>query len=257
MKKYIRCLLLGLNDLKAFKMNFILSFISVPLRIVIVYYFWNNLLTDTAPGGFTGIGVVFYFICIQLLSIVYQPAYFVTYDLFTEINNGVIISWILRPISYLKMNFFNKVGRFLPRFLIIGLIFSVSVFYGGIYVYLTGLIAVINSFILLYLLQFIIGSLTLRIKNVLSFRDNMMDLLFIFGGSLIPIDLLPEVVTKVVSYTPLPLIFYLPSKIFSASALSSDIYFLVVMQFVWVCIFYIIAELLWKKLIINSIRQGG
>ncbi|WDV46685.1 ABC-2 family transporter protein [Clostridiaceae bacterium M8S5] len=260
MKKYIMSMKLSIKDNSMFKMDYFLSFVSMPIEILIIYLFWRNSLPKSNSIGYTLNTLVIYFVFFQTLQIAYVSAMFVAYELWTKINDGTIIVWLIRPISYPLYVFANKMAIFLPKFIVsLSVIISVLFFLGyriktGIL--LLGILSAILGYIILFGIQYVIGSLTYYMKKVISFRDAVISSLFLIGGFVLPVDFMPIALQKVAYFTPMPYIYYVPSKIFCGESKMSDILFQILIQFVWVMALLAGITILWR-VSTNNIEQGS
>lgn len=261
MKKYLKTIKLSIIDENAFKMNYYLSFISIPIQIFIIYFFWQKGLGTSEIKGFNLTSIILYFIFMKLLQICYQSAMFVTYELWNEINNGTIILWLVRPIFYPIYMLSKKIGIFIIR-IISSLFFIHIVLYClnmniSISKIILGFLSSILGYTILYEIQFLIGSLTFWIKNVLTLRDTIIDVLMLIGGLIIPIDFMPSLIRNISLFTPMPSIYYFPTIILINKAIDIlEIYEILFIQGCWITILTILINIAWKLGSCN-IEQGS
>lgn len=110
----------------------------------------------------------------------------------------------------------------------------------------------------LFWLHFIIGTLTFYLGNVLTLRDNIMNLTTLLGGGLLPLAMLPGVVQALAGYTPMPSVYYIPARIFSDASLSGDVTAtLMRTQAGWAAALAVIAWVVWKISLRKYSPQGG
>lgn len=261
MKKYLNTIKLSIKDESLFKMDFLLGFIAIPIQLYIIYYFWKQGLGDNKINNFTLNTIILYFLFIQLLQISYTSAMYVTYELWNEINNGTIIVWLFRPIYYPLYTFSKKIGKFLLNiticlFIIIAL-FLLFNFKIAIINILFVFISALLGYIILFEIQYIIGSLTFWMENVITFRDVIIDILMLIGGLIIPLDFMPSIIQKISFLTPMPSIYYYPTKILTDNIVDINQFLNIIKaQLIWVLILGITIKILWKKGSYN-IEQGS
>ncbi|MDL2248351.1 ABC-2 family transporter protein [Tyzzerella sp. OttesenSCG-928-J15] len=258
MNKYLTIINMSIKDEKIFKVNYYLSFASVPIQIFISYFFWKYALNSNDVNGFTLINIILYFIFMKLLQIAYQPAMYTTYDLWNDINTGTIIVWLFKPISYPLYIFSKKLYRFFVS-LIPSLIITFVAFYlvnlnVNVHNFLIGGISSILGFIILYEIQFLIGCLTFWLKNVITLRDTIMDILKLIGGLIIPLDFMPRTIQRISLYTPMSNIYYFPVKILIGN--TNSINLMILSQVIWITLFAVAIKIIWKKGSYN-IEQGS
>lgn len=92
MKKYIRLFKTGILNSSAFKMDFYFGFITIPIQVIISWYFWKYANLENVGRGFTLNSIVLYFLIVNILSIIYSPAMYVCYESMELINSGNIIT---------------------------------------------------------------------------------------------------------------------------------------------------------------------
>ena len=112
MKKYIKLFKTGILNSSAFKMDFYFGFITIPIQVIISWYFWKYANLENVGREFTLNSIVLYFLIVNILSIIYSPAMYVCYESMELINSGNIITWMTRPIDIRLLKLFEKVGNF-------------------------------------------------------------------------------------------------------------------------------------------------
>ncbi len=250
MRKYFTTLRLSLIDDSLFKLNYYLSFISIPIQLSIIYFFWKVGLGEGSIKGFSLSKMVLYFLFVRLLQIVYQPAMYTTYELWNEINKGTIIVWILRPISYPLYMLSKKFGIFVVRILSSLIVINFLLYFLGWQVVFKdiglGVLSSMMGYIILYEIQFFIGALTFWLKNIISLRDTVMDMMALLGGMVIPLDFFPDTLKSFSLLSPMASIYYYPAKILAGGIDKGlDFYKIFSIQFIWLVFFALIIGFVW------------
>ncbi len=260
MKKYLKTLRLSLLDAHVFQLEFFLSFISIPVQLLVTYFFWQGVNLSGSKQVIQVDDLLAYYFLLQILQISFSSAMYVTYELWEDINSGKIISWLTRPIYYPLYTFAKKVPAFLLSLLtslciLVG-VFQIFKFNWSASSLILGFVSSSLGFILLFQIQYIIGTLTFWLKKVLMLRDAILSFLFLLGGFVLPIDLTPKIIQDISFYTPTPYVYYLPAKIFSGGA---DINRITGFggQLFWVIFFQILLMWLWKKGTRDKVSQGA
>lgn len=78
-----------------------------------------------------------------------------------------------------------------------------------------------------------------------------------FSGAIFPIDILPDVLQKIISYTPFPLLMFFPLKILLEQTSPQEILKGFALIIFWTVIAYLLARYLWKKGSKNYGAYGG
>ncbi|MDY3947082.1 MAG: ABC-2 family transporter protein [Ezakiella sp.] len=257
MNKYLRVLAMGIKDRKAFRSNYYLGFISIPIQILIVYYFWKYANINNDLAVFSLNSITLYFIAINLLELSYIPAMYICYEVWESINNGGFITWLARPVDYIALKFFEKFGVFIlnliPSIIIYNLI-AIVMFKIEFIILVYGLLSSILGFILLFLLQMLLGLCSFWLKKTLTLRDLVFEIFELLGGSMIPVDYFPNIIKTVSIYSPFAYIYYAPAKILSG--VQTDNSKILLLQIFWIAILTIICKVI-LKLGMHKVSQGG
>ncbi|MDO5716475.1 MAG: ABC-2 family transporter protein [Tissierellia bacterium] len=249
-KVYVRLLTIGIKEEKVFGINFMFSFLTLPLQALISYYLWKKGMGEAAIRNFTMNTMVIYFFLQTILMISYEGAMMTAYEVNTDISTGKILSLLLKPISYPLMLFFKKIGFFFLR-IFVGYT-SVLVFAAilgetlhSINIIYSLLFAAI-SFTLLFQIQMIIGLLAFRFKNIILLRDFVMDILWILGGVVIPLDFFPKALSSVLSWTVIPLIHYMPGKLLVNPFMTKELLIVFLSGVLRIVLYSFVIKLIWK-----------
>ncbi len=169
------------------------------------------------------------------------------------IVSGELNSIIVKPISFLYFNFFTYLGEvvlrgaiytstlfFLSLFLKNNFLFSFNlekIFYFFLFLFL----AILIEFLFFY----IIGLSSFWLGLIWGFSFAMTLIVNFFEGSVVPLDLLPDIVLKISDYLPFKYILFVPISIFLGKIDLSFGLFLV--PCLWVIILYFLSIFMLKK----------
>lgn len=202
-----------------------------------------------------------YFLCyyglVALVAEAISPAQYVAHKIMTDIVSGEIAVHLVRPYYYPGTLYAGYLGECLPK-----VVFHM-LFVAGVQIYLLGGvsplalilggIACIQGFSIFFLIQALIGCLTVWIKDITRIRDVIFSVLLLLGGRLIPVEYLLKGLRRIVVYTPIVHVYDTPMRIFLGNA--SSIALLV--QFVWVVLLGGACALLFRFQVRKRIEMGG
>ncbi|WP_392485940.1 ABC-2 family transporter protein [Haloimpatiens sp. FM7315] len=261
MKKYFTAVVLSLKDYKYFSLDFFYGLLAIPIQVCVIYLFWKYSLNNTKILSYTASSLGKYFIYTNVLQLSFLPAMFVTYETWDSINKGEISLWIVKPLNYPLYIFSKKFGNFIFKFIIcmfvfsgIEIIFKLNFSYKSL---ILGIVLSILGFIILFQIQFLIGICTFWVGKVLTLRDNIMNLTFLFGGQLLPINMLPRIISNISKYLPMQYIYYLPANVLSNNFSINEISFYIKIEVIWIIIFFIATNILWNLGIKRYSPNGG
>ena len=99
-----------------------------------------------------------------------------------------------------------------------------------------------------------IAFFTTYIFGMLMAKDALLSFL---TGQLIPISLFPLGVQKVFEYLPFSSMVYTPVMIYLGKYTGQELVFVLVRQFVWVVLLYILGSIIWNKVTKRLVVLGG
>lgn len=262
MSKYVTAFKLKLSDLRAFPADFYTGFLAMPLQIGVVYFFWRNSLGTGEVNGITASGLGAYFVSLQVLRLAMEPGLVVTWELWRDINRGNLTVWLARPLYYPAYVFAQKLSEFLVKSTIgvVAVLMPVLVLtrYITLSRLLWGYISGLLGLAVLFLLHFLIGSLTVFVGNVLTLRDNIINFTTLFGGGLLPLSMMPRFLQTIAAHTPMPSVYYVPARILSDPRLSrAAMLALFREQCLWIGILGFAVTLIWRAALKHFNPQGG
>lgn len=242
---------LKLKEEKLFKINYIFLFIQLLIQSIIYYLFFSSFI-DKEAMDFRQ--VVFYYISINFIFVSMEGAFYFAYEIMMSLQNGVLSTFMVKPFSFVKYKYFEKIGK-----VILVLIFNLTIIslisliiFNGINI-LNTIIAFfvsIFSFTILFFIQGIIGCFTYFFLDITRFRDVIYSILLIFGGKVLPIYLMPKKLISIIKYTPIPYIFDLPANILRNDYTVNALGF----QFLWVILLGLIFILMYRFFIYKNIE---
>ncbi|MBD5534478.1 MAG: hypothetical protein HDQ99_02215 [Lachnospiraceae bacterium] len=202
-----------------------------------------------------------YFLCyyglIALVAEAISPAQYVAHKMMTDILSGEIAVHLVRPYHYLGTLYAGYLGECIPK------VMFHMLFVSGVQIYLLGEvslltlilggIACIQGFSIFFLIQALIGCLTVWIKDITRIRDVIFSLLLLLGGRLIPVEYLLQSLQRIVAYTPIVHVYDTPMRIF----LGNVSWLALLLQFVWVIVLGGACVLLFRFQVRKRIEMGG
>lgn len=82
-------------------------------------------------------------------------------------------------------------------------------------------------------------------------------LLAFLTGQLIPISFFPEILQNIFQYLPFSSMIYTPVMIYLGKYTGQTLYFMLLRQFIWVILLYVLGSLIWKKVTKRLVVLGG
>lgn len=175
----------------------------------------------------------------------------VEFSISSDIKNGKFMYRLLAPISIPKQYFISDLTKkfvrlitfLLPLLLINAVLNKNKIMNFSTSYKLLWFLAI--ALILGFLISFLIGILSFFLVEIWGINSIKNLAITIFTGAVIPLDIFPEAVKKVMEYLPFPYLSYYPTL--AASGGIKDINRSVLCGLIWIVLFIIIDVLVWKK----------
>ena len=258
-----------LSELKmTFKSNFVYRFdlivgiLATFLQVVIYLAIWESLYNGQSQID----GVSFEMVTTNFvigLAIVFS--YNISdLDIQNKLKDGSIANEFLKPEDFKKVLFSRNLGNilfkiltnFFPAF-ILSLIFYDVYLQTNLFYILLFFLSLIFGLIIYWCISMIVQLSAFWIWNVWSISTIKNVLVSIFSGALIPIWFMPEVIKKIVEFTPFYSIYYSPLQIYFGNMTDLNILYTFINQVCWIALLLTIINIMWyfgkKRVII----QGG
>ncbi|MFA4930785.1 MAG: ABC-2 family transporter protein [Patescibacteria group bacterium] len=252
-KKYRRLFINSWQATMAFRENFFVQLLMRALGFFIVIYLWRAVYAQSGDiAGFTYKELLTYFLVVEVFR------HFMSHETFQDIQEDVregrIASWLVLPLDSLYVYFSTNLSRNIVALLfyivpVTILIVGTDYFVGpaNVWYFLLmvgmGIIGLFTSMFLYTLFGSIsfwtveTGSIIWAINFIISF----------FAGKMIPIQFLPEVVGRIINYSPLVVFFNLPASIYLGKYSYAEIGIQFAVQAGWMVVIYFILRWVWMK----------
>lgn len=223
MKKYFITFKNSIQTNLAYRFNTLASFFSESITLVILLYLWASIYRQGGQiGTYSLAGLLTYFILSRFVALI------TLYDdtakkMNEEIAEGGAINYFLKPINYLHNEFAYKLGTVSYRLALYSLIsaliliFAQLISLGRLY---SGLPAVFYFLALLFigitvnfLIFFIVGLLSFFLDYINGLNFMMFNLISLFSGNIIPLDLFPPYLASVSGFLPFKYLVFVPISV--------------------------------------------
>lgn len=255
MKKYLTVFGLSFENEFVYRFNFIIWRIRNVLRILMTFFLWNSVFsTNNVAFGYNKEQIIAYVFLVLLVStfVTASPS---NENIGSEIANGDLSNYLVKPISYLGywltrdwssklLNMLFAIGEITALYLI----FKPHLEIPTLAALLLGVLVVIFSTILHFFIT--------KIFVLVSFwtPENTWGLMFVFlvflevlSGGIFPLDVLPKNIYSLIMLTPFPYLTYFPVGVLIGKFSSPDIIKFSLIGIVWIAISYIATTIIWKR----------
>jgi ABC-2 type transport system permease protein len=256
MKKYLTVFAIDWQNQFTYRLNFILWRLRNILRLLMVYFLWNGIFTtNKVIAGYSRPEMLTYvFLVLAAVAIVLSAPS--ADNVGGEIASGDLSNFLVKPVSYIRYWFIRDLSSKL-----LNLSFSVVeatilwlllrpeiVFPTQPLIWL----AVIFSLGLAIPIYYFLG-ICARFVSFWAPEDTwglgFLVLIFveIFSGMIFPLDILPEILQRLIQLTPFPYLIYYPIAIFLGKFQGWELIRILAQTAIWSLLMYKFCEFTWKK----------
>lgn len=256
MKRHFR--ILALQFVYAFELrsrSFVWFLVALFNPILLLVY-WKAVFSQHG-GAFGGLGdaqITSYYLLLVIIGAMLEAH--IEEDVGkVDIQQGGLVRYLLKPFSYLEYQFLSEIpwrviqGSFGLLVLLCILFFTniplalshtTSVIFMGIIVGLLG-------FGVSFMFKMILGILAFWFTDYSGLATLIEIITLIFAGFLMPIEFFPSVVHMIAVYLPFAYVIYFPIRVIQGVVLMNDIVNIVLMQIMWIVVFFITYKVLWLR----------
>lgn len=207
----------------AYKLNFIMWRVRNVLQFLVAFFLWTTIFSDPnrIVFGYDQSRILTYIFGLIIIRAIVLSSRSI--DIAGEMSQGLLTNYLLKPISYIKYWFTRDISS-----KALNLAFSVvevTTLYFVLkpnfflqtnpLIFLIFLVSLAIAVVLFFLLMFVSNLLPLWLPEQ---PWSMTFLLFIFadffGGGILPLDILPSYIVKILYLTPFPYLLFIPVEIY-------------------------------------------
>lgn len=261
----------ALNEMKrsfAYKGSFYLFILADIFAVFINYYLWMAIYGSTDSGvigGFSQGEMVIYVFMTHITSSVAMVG--VASEIGKNIMDGSIANNLIKPIDYRFSMISTAFGQVIYRFIVPSLFIWI-----GLEIYcmnslgmepvsvsriLIYILSTVMSFFIYVLFDFCFGLLAFVTTYMFGLQIMKFSILAFLTGQLIPLNLFPDVLQKILDVLPFSSMTYVPVMIYLGKYDTNEMIFVLGRQAVWVILLYVLGSLLWKKVTKKMVVLGG
>ena len=265
MKIYRKYFLNVIRQGLSYRFNYFMRVVGSVVTLIVQYYIWKALLGNTsAPTSYGSIGFeqMLTYIVISSIMRVFMRCNLIN-SIDDKVRTGNIALDLIKPVNLKTLFFFDLLGETLFQmiFLLVPTMLIAICFWNFSFPPIERiavfLVALSGSFMLYFLICYIIGILAFWFTQVWVLGRVLNDVVSFFSGALIPLWFFPDKLRRISEILPFQHIYFSPISIFTGTANGSDIMKILFMQWVWILIFYCIGKMIWNYAVQKITVLGG
>ena len=258
----------GVQELIAYRANFICHFIGNIMSAFIMFFVWKAVFLSSDSSTFMGFTmedmVVYLFITFLTDYMTYSDGAFVVGE---EIKDGSIAMRMIRPCSFEMCFLFQEIGSRLvcAAMIFVPIVAGVEIYryaiMGAVRFDIVSFLIYLFSMLLAYMINFYFnvcyGFLAFFFKNLWG-TELMKDTLVSFlSGGMIPLAFLPAGLATVLNYLPFASLRYTPVMIYMGMYTAGEIAWRIGLQVFWLLVMIGVSKLIWNSAMKHLSVQGG
>src|SRR6266403_1495668 len=245
MKKYWHVLNIGIQNNLTYRFNFLARTLFGSIPLLAILYLWQTIYSGNGTGSTVGAYSLAQMISYYLLVTVVDALTSKKEDdwqIATDIKDGNISQFLLKPIDYLTYRFCLFVSGRLTYLAVAAVPLALFILYFHKYFVLPADFTTLGCFLLstslTALLQFFMSytmaMLAFWVLEVSTFIFILFAFEYIASGHLFPVDILPRYLERLLYFTPFPYQLYFPISIYMGKAAGQDLFLGLMAQLFWV-----------------------
>jgi ABC-2 type transport system permease protein len=265
-RKYLHVLNIGIQNQLVYRANFLFRACFGLLPLFATISLWRTVYAgkEGSVGGYTLAQMISYYLVVTIVDM-FTAVSEDDWQIAADIREGNISQFLLKPIDYLKYRLcLFLAGRaiytavaLVPTVLFILLQREYFVAPADLATVGWFMLSIVMTALLQFFMSYAMALLAFWVLEVSTFIFILFAFEYIAGGHLFPLDILPPLLAKVLSFTPFPYQLYFPVSIYVGKATGVALYQGMVIQFLWVVAAYLFARFMWARGIRKYSAVGG
>lgn len=242
------------KEWSVYRTHMAVTLFVVPAAVLTQVAIWTAVFSTTKSlAGYSLSGILLYYGVITIID--HFTFDFADWNLQHLITSGDFLTFMLRPVNHIYYAFCQKIGHrtlavfieIIPLFLIIKFGFNINISPDNLG---WALISIALGSILAFLINYCIGITAFWLTRTNGLSRTLGFIKFFCAGAILPLDIFPEPVQKILFYLPFQYIGYVPARVYMGSyelaGKTISIPHVVSLQAVFVIITYVVYRLLWR-----------
>lgn len=262
---YVKYLMNVIKRGLTYRFEYFMKVVGNVVAIIVQYYIWKALLSaepvQTVYGDIGFGHMVTYIVVSGIMRIFMRCSLIGNID--NKVKTGNIALDLVKPVNLKTLFLCDLLGESLyhmfflsvPTMLLAGCLWEF--YFPPLERVIIFTVSLINSFLLYFLICYIIGILAFWITQVWVLGRVLNDIISIFSGAIIPLWFFPNELRELSVILPFQYIYFSPISIFVGIVTYSEIIVILFMQWIWIMVFYCIGKIVWGLAVKKITIQGG
>lgn len=262
MRTYLEFAIKKFQNKMTYRLEFFMGIVNTVISIIVYLCIYKALYNGRAEVD----GITFGMVATNFVISLGLSNAFGFNEMFLQdkVHDGSISNEFLKPVSFvfrmLSENagegMFKIIFNFIPAVLIT-LLHTRLCPPASPYHLVLMLLSVVMGYIILWLISFIIQTWCFWLFSVWGIITIKNVFVNILSGSLIPLWFMPEILQKIISFTPFQYIYFTPVQIYLGNIEGMELISSMLIQLLWIGFLSLIANAFWRRGVKKLVVQGG
>jgi ABC-2 type transport system permease protein len=257
MGKYLQVFKISLAQEFSYRVNFVMWRVRNIIQIFLVFFLWDTVFSNTSRElfGYDRSRILTYIFGLLIVkSLVLSTR---SIDVAGDISRGDISNYLLKPVNYFKYwltrDFSSKVLNLIFAFFETVLLFVIlkPPFYlqTNPITLLAFVVTLVIAIFIYFTIVFITSSVPFWIPEAAWGVHFILTAIFVefLSGALFPLDILPQILQKIVYMTPFPYLIFFPIEIYLGKISGFILLKGIGISFLWAVFLWIALKIIWNK----------
>ena len=265
-KKYLHVLNIGIQNQLVYRVNFLFRACFSLLPLIATISLWRAVYRgqEGDVAGYTLAQMISYYLVVTLVDM-FTAVNEDDWQIAADIREGNISQFLVKPIDYLRYRLcLFLAGRAIYTAIAIVPV-ALFIFFQRQYFVMPAdpatlawfAVSIVMTALLQFFTSYAMALLAFWVLEVSTFIFILFAFEYIAGGHLFPLDILPPVLARVLSFTPFPYQLYFPVSIYVGKSTGAALYQGLAIQFLWVVAAWLLARFMWARGIRKYSAVGG
>jgi ABC-2 type transport system permease protein len=238
----------------AYRTSFILFRVREVLQLLSMYFIWLFVIPENGSfSGYTQATMLTYVLAGAFINdIIFSTR---TTAIATEINDGTLTNFLIRPMSYLKYHFFRDFGdkamnisfSLVEITIIFFLLHPPFILQTNMLTILLLVMSILLGVVMHFFISCMIGFIGFWSNEGWGPRFIFYQAVGFFSGSLFPLDVLPDKVFSIIKLLPFTYLTFFPTKIYLGQLSIQEILQGFLVCGVWIVLLFFLSQFIWRK----------
>lgn len=257
MKKYWRIFLISFEQEFAYRLNFVLWRVRNVFQILLTYFLWSTVFAnpETQVFGYDRAKILTYVFGIMIVRALVFSAR--AMDVSSDIAQGDLSNYLLKPISYFKYWFTRDVSskalnlifaaiEFAALFVILKPPFFFQVNAISLFAFS---LSIVLAILIYFFILFLISSIPFWAPEIGWGSHFLVTVVIIeaLSGALFPINILPGVLQSVIMATPFPYLIYFPVEVYLGNISGAALVGGLMIAAAWAGVLWFSLNFIWQR----------